>query len=855
MLTFLNLWLAVAGAVAALVPVVLHLLNRRKFRVVQWAAMDFLREALTRSRRMMELRDLLLLLLRVACLLLFGAALARPYWSHVARQAVDPNQPVHAVVLVDNSLSMSYQNGDGILLDAAKARAKEFIENLPAGSLISVLPACGSADGVHDEPCRSVDDALAALTAIRPVDRAARSGPVIDLALEASRRPVSVPGRRIFFVTDQQVANWSGEAERDHLKQLPCAMQVVQVTADEFENVSVADVRLRDGVATAQSPAVFIATIHYEGRHERHDVEVVLTVDGKTAATQTVDLQPGQSREVLFPEYIFPPPNKPGQIRYAAAEVSIAPETVPFDRLPDDNRRSIVVPVTDSLPVVFVDAVGEHEDADRKIRGDTWSLRRWLAPPSSRTGKEHPLVQVRHLTIGQLDRKVLSDARLAVIAGVSQPSPAQVTLLREYVEQGGKLLLAAGGTFDPAAWTDTAWQDGLGILPAPLAPRAVGHVRDDWSPQSAAPPLTLDVGSLVHHYFRPEGVSEEDLRGLFGPPVVFLKIVVASVDDALQERVAKAAREYFANQRAKLAEIDRRLAALQSSGTSESQKEIDDLQQERQRIQPSWLTWKTTGLRDDEEQLTVDDLAQRARPQTLARYSNQSPMLLRRRWGRGEVLFLTTSLSRDWTTLHDHPQSAWLMDRIARSLLADTLPSWNGDGENALVMPVAVGERAMQFTLIDPAGNQKVLSVDALGGERYGVALGGLTERGIYRVQAARGGAATGEDSRLWEIPVAVNGPAEESQLAPARQTEAGQRSFVDVTAEASSSSPLQFQGVDLWKWLVVLVLVLLLAELLVAAGAATKERGKAEIPILLTMLPTAPAKSGTAPPQAEAVR
>ena len=79
---------------------------------------------------------------------------------------------------------------------------------------------------------------------------------------------------------------------------------------------------------------------------------------------------------------------------------------------------------------------------------------------------------------------MLADARLVVIAGVSRPSPAEVSLLKQYVEQGGNLLLAAGGNFDPAAWTEAAWQDGLGILPAPLAATAQGYVREDrrWAP-------------------------------------------------------------------------------------------------------------------------------------------------------------------------------------------------------------------------------------------------------------------------------------------------------------------------------------------------------------------------------------
>ena len=45
---------AIAGAIAALGPIIVHLLNRRRYRVVDWAAMDFLREALQRSRRILR---------------------------------------------------------------------------------------------------------------------------------------------------------------------------------------------------------------------------------------------------------------------------------------------------------------------------------------------------------------------------------------------------------------------------------------------------------------------------------------------------------------------------------------------------------------------------------------------------------------------------------------------------------------------------------------------------------------------------------------------------------------------------------------------------------------------------------
>ena len=61
----LSAWhFALAGVLCATIPFVIHLLNRRRYRVVEWAAMDFLRQALERNRRILHLRDLLLLLLR-----------------------------------------------------------------------------------------------------------------------------------------------------------------------------------------------------------------------------------------------------------------------------------------------------------------------------------------------------------------------------------------------------------------------------------------------------------------------------------------------------------------------------------------------------------------------------------------------------------------------------------------------------------------------------------------------------------------------------------------------------------------------------------------------------------------------
>jgi len=593
---FLSPWFALAGVILAAGPVAIHLLNRQRHRVIAWAAMDFLRHAVRRSRRWMRLHDLLLLALRTLCVLLFGLAMARPFLTRASGE-VNPDQPIHAVLVVDNSLSMSYEQLGGTVLDEAKARAREFIDRLPSGSRISILPLCGSAQEFNPGAYSTKEDALAALAAIEPVDRAATAAAAIDLAGEACRRVPNPPSKQVVFLSDQQEANWPAHSLDAQLKSLAAPVQVVQTAARDAENAWIADFRLQEGIADVATPAVFLATVRFDGAAPRQDVQVALSVEGSAFATLSVDLVPGQAREVRFPPYQFDVPVQPGGVTFAAAEVSL-----PRDRLPADDRRVMAVPVVSALPVVFVDQLGADEDPQRNRFGETFRLRRMLAPVTSRGQRDPQLVEVRHVKLDRLDEEVLRDARLVVVAGVSSPRPTSaISLLRQYVEQGGSLVLAAGGDFDPAAWTAGAWNDGMGILPAPLKPTPVGGLPGT----ATAAPFQLDVRSLVHEYFLVEQTPREDLDELYRLPY-FFKAVEADVEPLSIANMVRQVAARLEKDRGAIAEIDKRLAQLAEweakgvAGEGERQ-ERSRLQQTRDDLQPRWLLWSSAQESVEEE--------------------------------------------------------------------------------------------------------------------------------------------------------------------------------------------------------------------------------------------------------------
>ena len=104
-------------------------------------------------------------------------------------------------------------------------------------------------------------------------------------------------------------------------------------------------------------------------------------------------------------------------------------------------------------------------------------LRRLLAPKTARSDAPRQLVKVIHITPDELTQEVLADARLVVVAGIQDPGDS-VPLLREYVAQGGQLVIAAGGNFDPDAWNAAGYAGGQGILPLPLAKDPLGEVPE-----------------------------------------------------------------------------------------------------------------------------------------------------------------------------------------------------------------------------------------------------------------------------------------------------------------------------------------------------------------------------------------
>lgn len=844
----LSVWqFAAAGAVCAAGPVIIHLLNRRRPRQVRWAAMDFLREALQRHRRLIQIRDLLLLLLRVAAVILFGLALARPYFS-ASQQRYDGTQPLHAVLLIDNSLSMGYQTVDGTLLDQARQRSREFIDRLPRGSHITVVPLCGSARGLTLDPYYAKEDAAEAVARIEVVDRSLSLRSALNLARQACESSPEL-AKRLVLIGDQQGQNWV-DVDPAALAALP-PLQVVTVAAERPENSWVESVRVAGDVAALHLEASIVVEVRHIGDGPRRDLPVTLWVAGRPVATQTVTVPPSEgARQVIF-QHVFadyhPEADRPV---FVPIHVSLAP-----DQLPEDDQRFAVVPVVAELPVVFVDQYADDEE-DRALRrfGETRWLRTLLSDATRPDPSLPSLVKVRHVRFDRLTRDDLADARLVVVAGVRDPA-GKVELLREYVEQGGQVLLAAGGDFDPGVWSEAAWSGGRGVLPGPLQRELLGVLPEQAT--TTLQPFQFVFESLRDEYFGLPNVSPDELRDLYSEPL-FFQVVDVDLREETRGELRQAEVAWLERQLASPAAGAARDSTTKSNPADAKNTPPADGTDDSSEI--SWVRWRGSVRpalpvvegEGEQRQAELEKLAEQRLPRVLARVSTaqRSPLFVDRRIGYGRVVFVATGVFSSWNTLPDS-SALFVFERLAREMIASTLPTVQYPTLETLkiALPDVDPESRVELLRPDQPGRPVPLDFSFIDPQRRGVTLVNGLSRGIYQIAATRvssnaavrapvnspeapGGSAESGEAAPQLFPLALNGPPRESDLAPLppsrQETLEANASLRWLSGgESISLEGAQLRGQGSWWYLTLLVLLALVGEMVIlgrlAAGRAVQ--------------------------------
>ncbi len=441
------------GLGLATLPIVIHLLHRRRHRETDWAAMEWLLIAIRKRSRNLRLEQLLLLAVRTLAVAAVVLAMAQPLLSAVGLGglALLGRGNLHTTFVIDNSLSMQFADAGGSRSDRAKQVARKLLETGERGDTASAIALADAPFAVVKEPSANLAEVGREIDGLRPRHGGARLEAAVDLIAAAIRAP---GGRhRIVLLTDMQRNLWTASDGGDLGRRLidlgnAADFAIVDVGTSPSPNAAVVEFEQAEAVAVVGRPTFFRATLANFADDAKPGQLVELLVDGQVEASQRVDLPPrGETASAAF-SHVF---RDAGD---AAVEVRL-----PADGLAADNRRGLVVPARGALRVLLIDG----QPSGEPFRGETDYLR--VALSAEENGPFVPVVKSEaELLEGKLDQW---DA--ALLCNVAALTPTEAAAIRASLRRGAALGFLLGSQTNLAAWNQALHDGGKGILPVRLA--------------------------------------------------------------------------------------------------------------------------------------------------------------------------------------------------------------------------------------------------------------------------------------------------------------------------------------------------------------------------------------------------
>jgi hypothetical protein len=450
MLTLLSP-LLIWGTLLGAIPIIIHLLNRRRFRRVEWAPMHYLRLTIQRNRRRIQFEQLLLLLLRIALIVLLFFYLARPLLNPTGLETwLGSGGRTSQIVLIDDSLSMGYSSGDSTAFARAKEAAGAFVASIrPQDRCTIVTTSAPRAPVVHEVEGTRRDDLLAAANSL-PGSATHAAWPAVLEGVDEVVRSCTYPTKQLTILTDLRKAGWdrSVSSTTTRWNDEGLRVRIVDLGDDETSNIVLEALVPLDRTILSGAASRWEAVIRNGSPRVISNAKAILRVDDKPTELKLPELAPGEvTRVPLAVQFPGPGPH----------EFSFQ---LPEDALPGDNQRWAALPVKDSLLIRLVDGEPSTEAFGSEID--------YLAAPLSIGIGAAEAWRVEAVQDQDFLSPRLETPDVLVLANVASITAEEAERLDQLVSAGMGLLIFTGAKLDVGLYNDLLFRQNKRLLPCAL---------------------------------------------------------------------------------------------------------------------------------------------------------------------------------------------------------------------------------------------------------------------------------------------------------------------------------------------------------------------------------------------------
>ena len=438
---------AIAGAVGASIPLVIHLLNRERARRLIFSTVRFIRMSHQTNVQRHRLKRLLLLLMRILMLILLGLAFARPFFAEDPATAPELGGVRNAVIILDTSYSMQYED----VFALAKKEAINRLDSLESADAVALILSADKARKVL--PIGSEHNHIR--TAIENAQTTNYTTDYLDAIHTADEilKAVSVGQKQIYLVADLQKSGWENFLETDRLSP-DVDIEFVDVAEEQPDNRAVTDINVPPIVLIEQKDTELVARIHNFSTEPVEKLPVSLFIDDNRVDTTQLDIEPGNSADAAFKV----------KINLQSESAHTGWVEIDNDALKIDNRRYFTVQSMKSIKTHCVN--GEQKRSD--IEDETFFLTRAVL----NVGDEGAPIDYTESTTFP-SAASLKQYDVLILANVSQITAAEAERLKTYVNGGGGLIITLGDQVDSNVYQQHLADAENSLLPCTIM-QAVG---------------------------------------------------------------------------------------------------------------------------------------------------------------------------------------------------------------------------------------------------------------------------------------------------------------------------------------------------------------------------------------------
>ncbi len=389
------LWFAAAIAI----PIIIHLFYFRRFKKVYFTNVKYLEELKEETSRRSKLKNILILLMRIAAVLALVFAFAQPFFTEKKISVQD-----HALVsvFIDNSQSMSATSNEIALLDLAKDKARSIINAFTDNDKFQILT--NEFKGKHQRLV-SKEDAIAFIDEIEITPIVHTLSQVVDRQSQVFLNQSG--SKNSYLISDFQTNISDLQPERD----TSLTINLIPLRSEIQQNLSIDSIWIDSPIPLINQANNIIIKIKNLGNQDLENVRLTINENGQIKPIGSINIDANGTTIDTASIQI-------SKVGVLPAVVSLTDYPITFD-----DSYYIALQVPDSIKILQI--------YDRENSKDYIDA----------VFKDHPQFSVDHQSIQQLKYQTFKDYQLILLDDVGNVSSGLISELKIFVENGGKLVI------------------------------------------------------------------------------------------------------------------------------------------------------------------------------------------------------------------------------------------------------------------------------------------------------------------------------------------------------------------------------------------------------------------------------